>query len=741
MINPPHTHTVRQRSPTSRLGNPCGSILLRPKQTFLTLTEQRQRRAAKKTQAGIFFDRTRVHTDHKVCHRIYRPLTARISTAASRTYGPTSPRNHQRAMRQQRNNASQPRGSRRSRRPRPLQQQTTSSPTSLELKSELYLDAGGSVSSNAGWVTRYPATYRAVTIQAGQMPTTRPLTLHQGGRYPSELSISNYETSTIPPATTSPATAAPAVQDSSLSLQPSSLSLPRSPTPPLYGPPTHGIIASIDWNRKHQPVSRYNRHYVCSIIRAESCITGELSLFYSCRGNCELGPLPCAEESVLIDPNGVEHSVLWHEELLCETNNSKYQLVEGVLTFPFIFMEHNDDQILRIENVIHGLPSMTSFVYGGRPLARPGWWSEAALRPLPASAISPKQHERFNRMTASGIARQKPKLWKKQRNVVSDRHSPLIDPEIRIRARQRSLRANSRGISMLRPASVMAATTRARARPARPSTSAARRVGPYRIGGTRPSNFVHVGVARRVRPATYQPIGVRFPPKRQPLQRPRRRNFRLTSGKPASGLAGICAMLPPDVTPCLSRSKGIEKEYEVEIIQGEREDQSDERETTVISANRNQERSITWYAQGLVTSALEHATRAVILPLLERPLVQVVNITLEKELEEQKEVVVVVHRRIPAKVSKVTETKNSNKSTPVKEEEHVESIVYLDKWVKTAVEDELRRKEIIKHHMNQDDGEKMELLAKLYSKDREYALNRLTKALPATLDEMWDVVV
>ena len=51
-------------------------------------------------------------------------------------------------------------------------------------------------------------------------------------------------------------------------------------------------------------------------------------------------------------------------------------------------MEHNEDQIERISNVLPGLPSMTSFVYGGRPLSRPGWWSEAALRPCTYTTIA-----------------------------------------------------------------------------------------------------------------------------------------------------------------------------------------------------------------------------------------------------------------------------------------------------------------------------------------------------------------
>ena len=99
LIHPPHTHQLNVRSPTSRLGNPTGSNLFIKKRHVLTMEQQIKRRnkpRQKKVSAGIYFDKKQIHKDLATCHRVYRPLRPRPSSAASRTYGQLSPRNTRR---------------------------------------------------------------------------------------------------------------------------------------------------------------------------------------------------------------------------------------------------------------------------------------------------------------------------------------------------------------------------------------------------------------------------------------------------------------------------------------------------------------------------------------------------------------------------------------------------------------------------------------------------------------------
>ena len=526
IILPIHVPLIT-RSPTSRLGNPTGNPYLRPTKPFLTFSQQQRRRSntSKNIPAGLYFDKRQNHKDLKTCHRIYRPLHARPSTAASRTYGPTSPRNRRDFIRRKKYIASSTSSPGQSGSQFQSRSESESGESS-ETDAELYLDAGGSVSSNAGWISRYPATYRAITIKAGEMPRvklqttgnksipisvpipTSILPVHTG-YYPNSISISNYSPVSSP--VSSPIQ--PITLNETETTKPIPFPIPRSPTPP--NPQTNGIIASLDWPTKNTPVSRYNSQYVCFVIRIESCITGELNVFYSCKGNYAIGPIPNPEESILIDPKGVEHPVLWHEELL-RTNNSKYQLVEGILSFSYIFMEHNEDQIERISNVLPGLPSMTSFVYGGRPLSRPGWWSEAALRPCTinttTTTTTSKNKKQVTRSTASNRARQKPILWKRPRTANA---SIRVDREIMIQVKQRKLRNNSRGISQLTATNVYKRKQN-RKRPKRPKSSNGRLGNRGRSDGRnvkvnrsttiQPS---HSRQPKRQRPGTYQPIGVR----------------------------------------------------------------------------------------------------------------------------------------------------------------------------------------------------------------------------------------
>ena len=214
------------------------------------------------------------------------------------------------------------------------------------------------------------------------------------------------------------------------------------------------------------------------------------------------------------------------------------------------------------------------------------------------------------------------------------------------------------------------------------------------------------------------------------------RDFRIHTGRPATGLAGVRAIVPPDVTPRLI------------------EDTGDTDSATEINEMQRIKNDAMRYTQVLVSSAIARATKRVILPMLERSLTQVINLKLdvkegkgEKDKEKEKDKVQEGERErekeedikeedMEMKLVQQALLKRMNEEAKEKEDASFESVVYLDKWVKTAVEDELRRREIIEHHHHE--VEKQERLSKLYSKDREHFIDRLTQE---NLGEMWDTEI
>ena len=209
------------------------------------------------------------------------------------------------------------------------------------------------------------------------------------------------------------------------------------------------------------------------------------------------------------------------------------------------------------------------------------------------------------------------------------------------------------------------------------------------------------------------------------------RDFRIHTGRPATGLAGVRAIVPPDVTPRLI------------------EDTGDTDSATEINEMQRIKNDAMRYTQVLVSSAIARATKRVILPMLERSLTQVINLKLdvkegkgEIDKEKEKDKVQEGERErekeedMEMKLVQQALLKRMNEEAKEKEDASFESVVYLDKWVKTAVEDELRRREIIEHHHHE--VEKQERLNKLYFKDREHFIDRLTQE---NLGEMWDTEI
>ena len=209
------------------------------------------------------------------------------------------------------------------------------------------------------------------------------------------------------------------------------------------------------------------------------------------------------------------------------------------------------------------------------------------------------------------------------------------------------------------------------------------------------------------------------------------RDFRIHTGRPATGLAGVRAIVPPDVTPRLI------------------EDTGDTDSATEINEMQRIKNDAMRYTQVLVSSAIARATKRVILPMLERSLTQVINLKLdvkegkgEIDKEKEKDKVQEGEREkekeedMEMKLVQQALLKRMNEEAKEKEDASFESVVYLDKWVKTAVEDELRRREIIEHHHHE--VEKQERLNKLYSIDREHFIDRLTQE---NLGEMWDTEI
>ena len=212
------------------------------------------------------------------------------------------------------------------------------------------------------------------------------------------------------------------------------------------------------------------------------------------------------------------------------------------------------------------------------------------------------------------------------------------------------------------------------------------------------------------------------------------RDFRIHTGRPATGLAGVRAIVPPDVTPRLIEDTG---------------DTGDTDSATEINEMQRIKNDAMRYTQVLVSSAIARATKRVILPMLERSLTQVINLKLDVkegkgEIDKEKEKNKVQEGKrekekeedMEMKLVQQALLKRMNEEAKEKEDASFESVVYLDKWVKTAVEDELRRREIIEHHHHE--VEKQERLNKLYSIDREHFIDRLTQE---NLGEMWDTEI
>ena len=191
-------------------------------------------------------------------------------------------------------------------------------------------------------------------------------------------------------------------------------------------------MSSIDWSggvNKHlcpaPPVSRYNKHYSCTIVRIDSNpSTQELTVYYSARGNKSIGTLPHPEESILIDAKGIEHPVLSHTILLSENKSKRYQLMEGRLVFGFVaLVQHSSgnpssassssSSLMFPSDILPGLPPMTNFVFGGAI-----GWSEAtvrAVRPTTQQQRGQRRPPVVRSSTACIRAKQRPKLWRKQR--------------------------------------------------------------------------------------------------------------------------------------------------------------------------------------------------------------------------------------------------------------------------------------------------------------------------------------
>jgi hypothetical protein len=122
------------------------------------------------TDAEEAHDRNKNHKDLATCHRIYRPLSPRPTSAARKIFGPNATQKKKHPMGRfqtgQRRNAAL------------TVNNNNNNNNNIDPTQAIFLDAGSSVSSDSGWVTRYPATYRAITIKPGEMPIVQPQTCH-----------------------------------------------------------------------------------------------------------------------------------------------------------------------------------------------------------------------------------------------------------------------------------------------------------------------------------------------------------------------------------------------------------------------------------------------------------------------------------------------------------------------------------------------------------------------------------
>ena len=173
MSLPPQTSQFHVRPNTSLLGIPTGRLSHKHGNHMSSMKQQlrkwrKRSSSSSKQPAGLYFDRNKNHKDLATCHRIYRPLSPRPTSAARKIFGPNATQKKKHPMGRFQTGQ------------RPNQKRidnNNNNNNNIDPTQAIFLDAGSSVSSDSGWVTRYPATYRAITIKPGEMPIVQPQTV------------------------------------------------------------------------------------------------------------------------------------------------------------------------------------------------------------------------------------------------------------------------------------------------------------------------------------------------------------------------------------------------------------------------------------------------------------------------------------------------------------------------------------------------------------------------------------
>jgi len=166
--------------------------------------------------------------------------------------------------------------------------------------------------------------------------------------------------------------------------------------------------------------------------------------------------------------------------------------------------------------------------------------------------------------------------------------------------------------------------------------------------------------------------------------------------------------------------------YSIDDVNFSIDDDIDSKESIISTTSEvyyKENNLIQRYTNVFIKKMIADSTRTFVVPMFERPPVQIINLqfdVLKKEEKNKEEEQIMVN----------DEHQNTTYSP----------VIYLDSWIKKAVEEETRRKIIIENHST--DVEKKKRIQKLYAVDREKVVDKLTSTLPSILGELiWDLEI
>ena len=191
--------------------------------------------------------------------------------------------------------------------------------------------------------------------------------------------------------------------------------------------------------------------------------------------------------------------------------------------------------------------------------------------------------------------------------------------------------------------------------------------------------------------------------------------------------------------------------YSIDDVNFSIDDDIDSKESIISTTSEvyyKENNLIQRYTNVFIKKMIADSTRTFVVPMFERPPVQIINLqfdVLKKEEKNKEEEQIMVNDETSStnernKIIKNEEHQIVNKVNDEHQNTTYSPVIYLDSWIKKAVEEETRRKIIIENHST--DVEKKKRIQKLYAVDREKVVDKLTSTLPSILGELiWDLEI